>query len=141
MEKGYLSFQKRKTHTWSPKMLSLTFENRSPDMAAMHQDTSEDHEVVDEKLKEIFGVRFSCISLVSLIYWLLFGIVFVYFIFHVLFSFISFLVWGDEIVLHNSKTSFCCFLRSRLFWKQFSTTVRKTSFLFFRNMKTETVMM
>lgn len=31
--------------------------NRSPDMAAMHQDTSEDHEVVDEKLKEIFGVR------------------------------------------------------------------------------------
>ncbi|KAL6961247.1 hexokinase [Sarracenia purpurea var. burkii] len=25
-------------------------------MAAMHQDTSEDHEVVDEKLKEIFGI-------------------------------------------------------------------------------------
>ena len=26
-------------------------------MAAMHQDTSEDREVVNEKLKEIFGVR------------------------------------------------------------------------------------
>lgn len=26
-------------------------------MAAMHQDTSEDHEVVNEKLEEIFGVR------------------------------------------------------------------------------------
>lgn len=26
-------------------------------MAAMHQDTSEDREVVAEKLKEIFGVR------------------------------------------------------------------------------------
>lgn len=30
---------------------------RSPDMAAMHQDTSEDREVVSEKLKEVFGVR------------------------------------------------------------------------------------
>ena len=27
-------------------------------MAAMHQDTSEDHEVMHEKLKEIFGVKF-----------------------------------------------------------------------------------
>lgn len=27
-------------------------------MAAMHQDTSEDHEVVNEKLREIFGVNF-----------------------------------------------------------------------------------
>lgn len=27
-------------------------------MAAMHQDTSEDFEVVDEKLKEIFEVNF-----------------------------------------------------------------------------------
>lgn len=27
-------------------------------MAAMHQDTSEDYEVVDEKLKEIFEVGF-----------------------------------------------------------------------------------
>ena len=32
--------------------------NRSPDMAAMHQDTSEDHEVVHEKLMEIFRVMF-----------------------------------------------------------------------------------
>lgn len=32
--------------------------NRSPDMAAMHQDTSEDHGVVGEKLKENLGVRF-----------------------------------------------------------------------------------
>lgn len=30
--------------------------NRSPDMAAMHQDTSEDYEVVNEKLNEIFEV-------------------------------------------------------------------------------------
>ncbi|CBI29389.3 unnamed protein product, partial [Vitis vinifera] len=28
---------------------------RSPDMATMHQDTLEDHEVVDEKLMEILG--------------------------------------------------------------------------------------
>ena len=27
-------------------------------MAAMHQDTSEDREVVHEKLEEIFGVKF-----------------------------------------------------------------------------------
>lgn len=41
--------------------LSLTkfgYVNRSPDMAEMHQDTSEDHQVVAEKLKEIFGVTF-----------------------------------------------------------------------------------
>lgn len=29
---------------------------RSPDMAVMHQDTSEDYEIIDEKLTEIFGV-------------------------------------------------------------------------------------
>lgn len=36
--------------------LYITF--RSPDVASMHQDTSDDYEVVDEKLKEIFGVSF-----------------------------------------------------------------------------------
>lgn len=30
---------------------------RSPDMAAMHQDISEDREIVNKKLKEVFGVR------------------------------------------------------------------------------------
>lgn len=30
-------------------------------MAAMHQDTSEDHEVINEKLMEIFGVRLATI--------------------------------------------------------------------------------
>lgn len=28
-------------------------------MATMHQDTSEDHELVREKLEEVFGVKFS----------------------------------------------------------------------------------
>lgn len=32
---------------------------RPPDMATMHQDTSEDHELVREKLEEVFGVKFS----------------------------------------------------------------------------------
>ncbi|MCI42458.1 hexokinase-like 2, partial [Trifolium medium] len=31
----------------------------SPDMAAMHQDTSEDREVVSEKLNEVFGITSS----------------------------------------------------------------------------------
>ncbi|XVF15352.1 hypothetical protein REPUB_Repub09cG0144700 [Reevesia pubescens] len=38
-----------------PSKLLIPYLLRSPDMAAMHQDTSEDHEVVHEKLKEIFG--------------------------------------------------------------------------------------
>ncbi|KAH7846416.1 hypothetical protein Vadar_013797 [Vaccinium darrowii] len=39
-----------------PPKLAVHYMLRSPDMAAMHQDTSEDHEVVDEKLKELFGI-------------------------------------------------------------------------------------
>ncbi|XVF59180.1 hypothetical protein PTKIN_Ptkin07bG0254700 [Pterospermum kingtungense] len=39
-----------------PPKLLIPYLLRSPDMAAMHQDTSEDHEVVNEKLKEIFGI-------------------------------------------------------------------------------------
>lgn len=46
-------------------------------MAAMHQDTSEDHEVVSEKLKEIFGVRLCTLShyllLIKLIFEYLYG--------------------------------------------------------------------
>ncbi|KAB2055717.1 hypothetical protein ES319_A11G055900v1 [Gossypium barbadense] len=38
-----------------PPKLLIPYLLRSPDMAAMHQDTSEDREVVHEKLKEIFG--------------------------------------------------------------------------------------
>uniref|UniRef100_A0A6N2LAN6 Phosphotransferase n=1 Tax=Salix viminalis TaxID=40686 RepID=A0A6N2LAN6_SALVM len=38
-----------------PPELATPYQLRSPDMAAMHQDTSEDHDVVGEKLKEIFG--------------------------------------------------------------------------------------
>lgn len=37
---------------------------RSPDMAAMHQDISEDRDIVNKKLKEVFGVsiiRLACI--------------------------------------------------------------------------------
>lgn len=34
----------------------LKFMTRSPDMAAMHQDTSENYEVVEEKLNKIFEV-------------------------------------------------------------------------------------
>ncbi|XP_057971091.1 probable hexokinase-like 2 protein [Malania oleifera] len=40
-----------------PPMLMVPYQLRSPDMAAMHQDTSEDREAVGEKLKEIFGVE------------------------------------------------------------------------------------
>lgn len=39
-----------------PPELATPYHLRSPDMAAMHQDTSEDHDVVGEKLKEIFGI-------------------------------------------------------------------------------------
>ncbi|KAL7255927.1 hypothetical protein ACSBR1_009958 [Camellia fascicularis] len=39
-----------------PPKLATPYSLRSPDVAAMHQDTSEDHEVVNEKLKEIFGI-------------------------------------------------------------------------------------
>ncbi|XP_022773908.1 probable hexokinase-like 2 protein [Durio zibethinus] len=39
-----------------PPKLLIPYLLRSPDMAAMHQDTSEDREVVHEKLKEIFGI-------------------------------------------------------------------------------------
>ncbi|KAK6258723.1 Hexokinase [Theobroma cacao] len=41
--------------TVPPKLL-IPYLLRPPDMAAMHQDTSEDREVVHEKLKEIFGI-------------------------------------------------------------------------------------
>ncbi|KAG8384214.1 hypothetical protein BUALT_Bualt04G0094700 [Buddleja alternifolia] len=40
-----------------PPKLATPYLLRSPDMAAMHQDTSEDYEVVEEKLKEIFGIN------------------------------------------------------------------------------------
>ncbi|XP_004509202.1 probable hexokinase-like 2 protein [Cicer arietinum] len=42
-----------------PPKLMTPYSLRSPDMAAMHQDTSEDREVVAEKLKEIFGISSS----------------------------------------------------------------------------------
>ncbi|GMI67231.1 hexokinase-like 3 [Hibiscus trionum] len=46
--------------TVPPKLL-IPFLLRSPDMAAMHQDTSEDREVVHEKLKEVFGITKSTV--------------------------------------------------------------------------------
>ncbi|KAK6923898.1 Hexokinase, C-terminal [Dillenia turbinata] len=39
-----------------PPKLKTPYLLRSPDIAAMHQDTSEDHDVVAEKLKEIFEI-------------------------------------------------------------------------------------
>ncbi|KAE8694056.1 putative hexokinase-like 2 protein [Hibiscus syriacus] len=39
-----------------PPKLLIPYLLRSPDMAAMHQDTSEDREVVHEKLMEVFGI-------------------------------------------------------------------------------------
>ncbi|RAL46641.1 hypothetical protein DM860_004920 [Cuscuta australis] len=39
-----------------PPKLSVPYLLRSPDMAAMHQDMSEDYEVISEKLKEIFEI-------------------------------------------------------------------------------------
>ncbi|CAL5197841.1 unnamed protein product [Lathyrus oleraceus] len=39
-----------------PPKLMTPYLLRSPDMAAMHQDTSEDREVVAEKLNEVFGI-------------------------------------------------------------------------------------
>ncbi|XP_022872711.1 probable hexokinase-like 2 protein [Olea europaea var. sylvestris] len=44
---------------WVPPKLATPYLLRSPDMAAMHQDTSEDFELVDEKLKEIFEINYS----------------------------------------------------------------------------------
>ncbi|KAL7101579.1 hypothetical protein ACP275_08G063100 [Erythranthe tilingii] len=40
-----------------PPKLTIPYLLRSPDMAAMHQDTSEDYEVVQEKLNEIFDIN------------------------------------------------------------------------------------
>ncbi|WJX89396.1 hexokinase [Trifolium repens] len=42
-----------------PPKLMTPYSLRSPDMAAMHQDTSEDREVVYEKLNEVFGITSS----------------------------------------------------------------------------------
>ncbi|KAK7251874.1 hypothetical protein RIF29_35456 [Crotalaria pallida] len=42
-----------------PQRLKTPYLLSSPDMAAMHQDTSEDREVVGEKLKEVFGITSS----------------------------------------------------------------------------------
>ncbi|CAN4083091.1 unnamed protein product [Withania somnifera] len=39
-----------------PSKLAIPYSLRSPDMAAMHQDKSEDYEIIDEKLTEIFGI-------------------------------------------------------------------------------------
>ncbi|XP_073136780.1 probable hexokinase-like 2 protein [Henckelia pumila] len=39
-----------------PPKLAIPYLLKSPDMAVMHQDTSEDYEVVNEKLKEIFEI-------------------------------------------------------------------------------------
>ena len=39
-----------------PPKLTISYSLRSPDMAAMHQDTSQDYEIVQAKLKEIFNV-------------------------------------------------------------------------------------
>lgn len=39
-----------------PPKLAIPYSLRSPDMAVMHQDTSEDYEIIDEKLTEIFGI-------------------------------------------------------------------------------------
>ncbi|KZV57800.1 Hexokinase-like 3 [Dorcoceras hygrometricum] len=41
-----------------PPKLAIPYLLKSPDMAAMHQDTSEDYEVVNEKLKEVFEVLY-----------------------------------------------------------------------------------
>ncbi|XP_073063829.1 probable hexokinase-like 2 protein [Primulina eburnea] len=40
-----------------PPKLAIPYLLKSPDMAAMHQDTSEDYEVVTEKLKEVFEIN------------------------------------------------------------------------------------
>ncbi|XP_057784365.1 probable hexokinase-like 2 protein [Salvia miltiorrhiza] len=42
-----------------PPKLSRPYSLRSPDMAAMHQDTSQDYEIVQAKLKEIFEIESS----------------------------------------------------------------------------------
>ncbi|XP_004289383.1 PREDICTED: probable hexokinase-like 2 protein [Fragaria vesca subsp. vesca] len=39
-----------------PSKLMTPYQLSSPDMAAMHQDTSDNREVVGEKLKEVFGI-------------------------------------------------------------------------------------
>ncbi|XP_021890459.1 probable hexokinase-like 2 protein, partial [Carica papaya] len=44
-----------------PPKLRIPYILRSPDMAAMHQDTSEDREILDVKLREIFGIKNSSV--------------------------------------------------------------------------------
>ncbi|KAL1569905.1 hexokinase [Salvia divinorum] len=45
-----------------PPKLTISYSLRSPDMAAMHQDTSQDYEIVQAKLKEIFDIESSTTS-------------------------------------------------------------------------------
>ncbi|KAK4260237.1 hypothetical protein QN277_003380 [Acacia crassicarpa] len=40
-----------------PPNLTIPYRLRAPDMGAMHQDTSEHHEVVMEKLRDVFGIK------------------------------------------------------------------------------------
>lgn len=42
-----------------PPKLTTPYSLRSPDMAAMHQDTSQDYQVVEQKLREIFEIKSS----------------------------------------------------------------------------------
>ncbi|XP_076919951.1 putative hexokinase-like 2 protein [Bidens hawaiensis] len=45
-----------------PSKLKTPYILRSPDMAAMHQDTSENHDAVQEKLMEVFGIAHTTLA-------------------------------------------------------------------------------
>ncbi|KAL8200511.1 hypothetical protein R6Q57_011850 [Mikania cordata] len=45
-----------------PPKLKTPYILRSPDMAAMHQDTSENREAVQEKLMEVFGITYTSLA-------------------------------------------------------------------------------
>ncbi|KAH0844237.1 hypothetical protein HID58_090529 [Brassica napus] len=45
-----------------PPKLTTPYTLSSPDMAAMHQDISEDREIVNKKLKDVFGIMYSTLA-------------------------------------------------------------------------------
>ncbi|CAN7133334.1 probable hexokinase-like 2 protein [Brassica rapa] len=45
-----------------PPKLTTPYTLSSPDMAAMHQDISEDRDIVNKKLKDVFGVMYSTLA-------------------------------------------------------------------------------
>ena len=52
--------------------MNFSYMFSSPDMAAMHQDISEDREIVNKKLKDVFGVSICIFNFKFMIFFFIF---------------------------------------------------------------------